>query len=116
MSRTRLLSVPLIGIAAMIIASEYVAETSVTAVINAPLATIRAPIEGTLTLAKSRLGSSVSEGEPLGEIEDSRADGARLHDLERTKTDLTAELEKTEQSLAMLKKAHADFAASASRY
>jgi len=36
MSRIRLLSVPLVGIAAMIIASKYVAETSVTAVINAP--------------------------------------------------------------------------------
>ena len=116
MSRLRLLSVPLVGVAAMIIASEYVAETSVTAVINAPLATIRAPIEGTLTLVKSGLGSPVSQGEPLGEIEDSRANGTRLYDLERTKTDLLAELAKTEQSLATLKKAHADFAASASRY
>ncbi len=116
MSKVRLLSVPLVGVAAMIIASEYVAETSVTAVINAPLAASRAPIEGTLTLAKSRLGSSVSQGEPLGEVEDSRADCTRLHDLERTKTDLKAELAKTEQSLAMSKKAHADFAASATRY
>jgi len=70
MSRVRLLSVPFVGVAARIIASEDVAESSVTAVINAPLATIRAPIEGTLTLAKSRLGISVSQGEPFGEIED----------------------------------------------
>ncbi len=116
MSKLRLLSVPLIGIAAMIIASEYISETSVTAVVNAPLATIRAPIEGTLTLAKSSLGSLVSQGEPLGEIEDLRADSSRLRDLERTKTGLTAELAKIEQSLATSKKAHADFATSAARY
>jgi multidrug resistance efflux pump len=116
MSRIRLLSVPLVGIAAMIIASESIAESSVMAVINASLATIRPPIEGTLTLAKSRLRSSFSQGEPLGEIDDSRADGTRLHDLERTTTDLTAELAKTEQCLAMSKTAHVDFGASASRY
>jgi len=116
MSRMRLLSLPLVGIAAMIIASESIAESSVMAIINASLATIRPPIEGTLTLAKSRLRSSLSQGEPLGEFDDSRADGTWLHDLERPTTDLTAELAKTEQSLAMSKKAHVDFAASASRY
>jgi multidrug resistance efflux pump len=116
MSRIWLLSFPLVGVAAMIIASESVAQTSVAAVIDAPLATIRAPIQGTLTLAKSRLGSSVSQGEPLGEIANSRAEGTRLPDLERTKTDLTAELAKIEQSLATSKGTHADFAASASRY
>ena len=47
MSRIRLLSVPLVGVAAMIIASEYLAEPSVTAA----LATIRAPVEGACTLA-----------------------------------------------------------------
>ena len=110
----RLLSLTLLGVATIIIASEYVAETSVTAVIDDPLATIRAPVEGTLPLAKPRLARSVPQGEPLGEIEDSR--GAQLHDLERAKTHLTAEPAKTEQSLAMSKKAHANFAASASRY
>jgi hypothetical protein len=40
MSRIRLLSVPPVGIAAMIVASEHVAETSVTAINNAPLAPI----------------------------------------------------------------------------
>ncbi len=51
MSRVRLLSVPLVGVAAIIIACEAIAETSVTPDINAPLATIQALIEGTLTLA-----------------------------------------------------------------
>ena len=41
MSKLRLISLPIIGIAVVAIAGEYVADRSVAAVVNAPLAVIR---------------------------------------------------------------------------
>ncbi len=80
MSRIRLLSVPLVGVAAMIIAGECVAEPSVAAA----LATIRAPIEGACTLVNEGRIQNVANldharsGSSRMWLKDLSGDGARL--------------------------------------
>jgi multidrug resistance efflux pump len=57
--------------------------TSVEAIVNAPLITLRSPIDGELASTVLSVGASYAPGTPIVKISDRRADRARLDDLRR---------------------------------
>lgn len=67
-----------------VVVGEQMAGTSVDAVINAQVATLRAPVNGELTLQPRRLGAKLTPGEVLGRISDPRPSDDRVLDLGRT--------------------------------
>jgi len=67
--------------------------TSAEAVVNARLVTVRAPIDGTVTVPRSvsGVGETITSNEPLLEIKNPRADRSQLDDLQRQIARLKAE-------------------------
>jgi len=67
--------------------------TSAEAVVNARLVTVRAPIDGTVTVQRSitGVGETITSNEPLLNIKNPRADRSQLDDLRRQVAGLEAE-------------------------
>ena len=84
----------LAGGAAYVIVGEQMAGTSADAVVNAQVVTVRAPVDGVLTLQVRGLGAKISAGEPIGRVEDPRPDETRLTDLRRALAATEADLER----------------------
>ncbi len=84
--------------------------TSAQATINARLINLRAPIDGTASvLAPSiAVGTLVKPGEPLLQIDNSRASRQRLDDLRRSVNELRSETGAREKRLAQLKDIQVD--------
>lgn len=80
-----------------IIVGEHLAGVSANATVNARLTTIRAPIDGTLTLTYDRIGSVIRRRGRLGEIRNDRADTTRLADLSNRRAGLQTELQKIQR-------------------
>lgn len=77
-----LLGLAVLLVAVWILVGEQLAGVSADAVVNARLTSVRAPVAGTVILDPLSLGARVRAGDSLGSIEDQRADGVRLDDLE----------------------------------
>jgi multidrug resistance efflux pump len=69
---------------AYVIVGEQMAGISADAVINAQVVTVRAPVDGELTLQVRNLGARLGQGEAIGRLEDPRPDATRLVDLRRS--------------------------------
>lgn len=67
-----------------IVVGEQMSGVSANAVVNAQVLTVRAPIDGELSLVTRALGARLAGSEVLGTITDPRPDEARLVDLRRT--------------------------------
>jgi multidrug resistance efflux pump len=67
-----------------VVIGEQMAGTSADAVINAQVTTLRAPVNGDLTLEIHRLGARFSRGEVVGRVSDPRPADERVVDLART--------------------------------
>lgn len=88
------------GIAGCIVLAEGVAVVSSDAVVNARVAVVRAPIDGQLALQPRAIGERVRRGETLGALTDSRADEARLLDLERVASALDTDIGRIQAQIA----------------
>lgn len=76
----------LIGLLAVVVAlwvilGEQMSGASVSAVVNAPVVTIRAPVAGQLEMPTRQLGARVAKGEVLADLQDPLVDRVRLNDL-----------------------------------
>lgn len=80
--------------AAYVIVGEQMAGISADAVVNAQVVTVRAPVDGVLTLQLRGLGARVGAGEPIGRVEDPRPDETRLTDLRRALATAEADLDR----------------------
>lgn len=80
-----------------VVVGEHLVGVSADATVNARLTTLRAPIDGTLSLTVKKIGARLSKGERLGEVEDNRADTTRLADLQRIEASLRADANKIEK-------------------
>jgi multidrug resistance efflux pump len=83
--------------------------SSMEAVVNARLVSLRAPIEGVVENADltPTIGAAAPKGRPLLRISDSRADRARLDDLQRLVDQAEAERPVIAKRLSRLKEIHA---------
>jgi multidrug resistance efflux pump len=85
--------------------------TSVEAIVNAPLITLRSPIDGEIAATSNPLavGASYAPGTPIAKIIDRRADRARLDDLRRMIGQLEDERPTLQAKLANATALHAEF-------
>jgi multidrug resistance efflux pump len=85
--------------------------TSVEAIVNAPLITLRSPIDGEIAATPDVLavGTSFSPGTPIAKIVDRRADRARLDDLRRMIGQLEDERTSLQAKLASASALRAEF-------
>jgi multidrug resistance efflux pump len=81
---------------------ERMAGTSADATVNARIMTLRAPIEGTVSLFVRDVGARVEAHQMVAEIFDSRYDNVRLLELERGQSALKTDLERTKAQLQAL--------------
>ena len=102
--------------AGFVIAGEHLSGTSADAVINARLTTVRAPTAGRLTLEHRLLGSSVTEGEQLGSINDPLVDNVHLNELIREKAFVAAEIDRLTNMIAAIEQSISDLQARSERY
>jgi multidrug resistance efflux pump len=107
---------PLLAISLYVMVGEHMAGVSADATLNARVTTLRAPIEGELTLRVRMIGARVSAQEALGEISDVRVDAGRLADLKRTETNLEADLARVMQMRQVIAKAREEASAYADGY
>lgn len=103
MKYTRLI----IGVAAIlvtlwVIIGEQMTAASANAVVNAPVATLRSPIAGTLELQAHALGARLSQNELLATVTDTRADTTRLADLQLELETLDAGINRIQAQIAAL--------------
>jgi multidrug resistance efflux pump len=77
------LGAALIAIAAATTYQQVLVRVSREAVINARVATIRAPMDGIVRTASAAPGRAVQAGAPIGDIEDPTADDARVFQLQQ---------------------------------
>jgi multidrug resistance efflux pump len=89
------------------IVGEQLAGTSASAVVNAQVTVLRAPIDGEVTFAIRRLGTRLEPGERLASVTDPRPEEARLTDLRRTAAFAASELRRLEDLAEVLAEAHA---------
>lgn len=94
------LGLALVAVAGYIIVGERLAGTSADAVVNARVATVRAPIDGELDLSVRGLGARLSANAAIGAIVDPRPDEIRLILLQREEADIGAEIERLERQLS----------------
>ncbi|HXF53674.1 MAG TPA: HlyD family efflux transporter periplasmic adaptor subunit [Hyphomicrobiaceae bacterium] len=107
-----------IGLALVVIvgwgpAQRLMQTTSVEAVVNARLVTLRTPIEGQVIAAQARLtvGATVAAGTPLLTIVNSRADRTRLDELRRLVERLEHDRQLLRAKLESARALHTEFAA-----
>jgi multidrug resistance efflux pump len=99
-----------------ILLGEYLAGVSTTAMVNARLIVIRAPIDGKIILRNSHSGARIGESEIIGEIINDRANTARLSELQRAEATLEADLERAEKLRSSLVAARDSFSVHAANY
>src|SRR3954454_10452183 len=104
-----LLGLVLAGAAAYVLVGEQLAGVSTDAVINAQVTTVRAPIDGELSLKVGTLGARLRAGELVATVTDPRPDDTRLVDIQRTVLQVTADLERLKQLHAGLVSTRSDF-------
>lgn len=93
----------LTSVGAYVVIGEHMAGVSAGAEINARLATIRAPISGSLSLRTAGIGSRVWPDQIIATIDDERVDTSRLADLRQAASSLSAENKRIETQQANLK-------------
>lgn len=81
---------------------EQMSGVSADAVVNAQVVTVRAPVDGELTLATRALGARLDPNEVLGSLLDPRPDETRLVDLRRTLASTEADLVRLEDLVRAL--------------
>ncbi|MBC7820982.1 MAG: HlyD family efflux transporter periplasmic adaptor subunit [Planctomycetaceae bacterium] len=86
------LGAALVATAAYVIVGEQVAGVSADAVVNAQLLTLRAPIDGQVSLRLRELGTRLTAGELVATLTDPRPDETRLIDLQRGAEQVSVEL------------------------
>ncbi|WP_243368722.1 HlyD family secretion protein [Microvirga solisilvae] len=99
-----------------IIVGEYLSGTSADATINAQTSVLRAPIEGTAEFSVRNIGARVAPEETVARIVDSRFDDARLIDLERSRSNLEADLTRLKAQAAAVEEARKILQAQAQSY
>ena len=103
-----------LAVAAVVVwfpAQRLLQTTSVEAVVNARTLTLRAPIEGIVSLAPVNLavGATFAAGTPLLRITDSRADRSRFDDLQRLQERTESETAALKTRLESIQQMHAEF-------
>src|SRR5438105_14224680 len=73
----------LLGVGALTTYQQVVVRVSREAVINARIASVRAPMDGIVKTATTIPGRAVQAGTPIGNIEDPMADDARVFQLQQ---------------------------------
>ncbi len=111
----------LLGVAAILLAlyaivGEQLAGTSASAVVNAQVAILRAPIDGEVDFAVRSLGTRLEAGEQIATITDPRPDGERLADMEHGARVAEVELRRIEALIAVLVETHQDYDRQAEAY
>ncbi|SDB74746.1 HlyD family efflux transporter periplasmic adaptor subunit [Belnapia rosea] len=95
------------GGATYAIAGEQLAGTSADATINAQLVTLRAPIDGELTLAVRGLGTQIGANEQVAAITDPRPEETRLLDLQRSAMEVESDRDRLSQLFTRLSESRA---------
>jgi multidrug resistance efflux pump len=98
------------------IVGEQLAGTSASAVINAQVTVLRAPLDGEVNFAVRGLGTRLDAGEAVAAVVDPRPDDARLVELERAAGAAEAELQRLEDLAAVLSDSHRRFERQAEAY
>jgi multidrug resistance efflux pump len=98
------------------IVGEQLAGTSASAVINAQVTVLRAPLDGEVNFAVRGLGTRLDAGEAVAAVTDPRPDDARLVELERAAGAAEAELQRLEDLAAVLTDSHRRFERQAEAY
>jgi multidrug resistance efflux pump len=103
-----------LAVAAVVVwfpAQRLLQTTSVEAVVNARTLTLRAPIDGIISLAPVNLvvGTTFAAGTPLLRIANSRADRSRFDDLHRLQERTEAESSALKTRLESIQQMHAEF-------
>ncbi|WP_207538713.1 HlyD family secretion protein [Sabulicella rubraurantiaca] len=96
------LGVALAAMAGYVIVGEQMAGVSSNAVVNAQVITLRAPVDGELTLTTRSLGARLGSGEVVASITDPRPDESRLVDLRRALDAAESELRRLEDMTSAL--------------
>jgi multidrug resistance efflux pump len=95
---------------------ERMAGASADATVNARIITLRAPIEGTVSLPVRNVGARVEAQQTVAEIFDSRYDTVRLLELERAQGTLRTDLERAKEQLRALTSAREQLQGQSSGY
>ncbi|MBU8537496.1 HlyD family secretion protein [Falsiroseomonas tokyonensis] len=98
------------------IVGEQLAGTSASAVVNAQVTVLRAPLDGEVSFAVRSLGTRLDAGEPVASVIDPRPDDLRLVELERAAGLAAAELRRLQHLRAALNEALAGYERQASAY
>ncbi|NMJ42444.1 HlyD family efflux transporter periplasmic adaptor subunit [Roseomonas sp. JC162] len=99
-----------------VIVGEQMAGVSADAVVNAQVVTVRAPVDGIISLQVRTLGTRVTAEEPLGNITDPRPDELRLTDLRQTLAHAETDLRRIEDLINALVASRAAYAQQAEDY
>ena len=99
-----------------VVVGERLAGTSADATVNARIVSVRAPIDGAVTLLARDLGTRVEAQQNVAEIFDTRHDTARLLELERGQSQLETDLKRVKAQLTALSQASDQLQQQASRY
>src|ERR1700736_6077013 len=110
------LGAALLGVGALTTYQQVVVRVSREAVINARVASVRAPMDGIVKTATTTPGRAVQAGAPIGDIEDPMADDARVFQLQQDTHANEREREALSRRLADLERARADADAQAEAF
>lgn len=106
----------LVGAGLYVIVGEQMAGVSADAVVNAQVVTVRAPVDGVISLQVRNLGTRVVADEPLGTITDPRPDELRLTDLRQTLAHAETDLRRLEDLINALVASRTAYARQAEDY
>ncbi len=98
------------------IVGEQLAGTSASAVINAQVTVLRAPLDGEVAFAVRGLGTRLDAGEAVATVVDPRPDDARVVELERAASAAEAEQQRLEELASVLSESHRRFERQAEAY
>ncbi|WP_181708559.1 HlyD family secretion protein [Chthonobacter rhizosphaerae] len=99
-----------------ILVGEYFAGTSADATLNSRVTSVRAPIQGEVSLAVRAIGARIKRGELVADIADSRFDTARLIDLEHQRDETRIERERVASQTATITTARDGFLSQLAAY
>lgn len=105
-----------VGAGLYVIVGEQMAGVSADAVVNAQIVTVRAPVDGVISLQVRTLGTRIAAEEPLGTITDPRPDELRLTDLRQTLTHAETDLRRLEDLITALVASRSAYARQADDY
>jgi multidrug resistance efflux pump len=110
------LGIAIVAVGLYVVIGEQFSGTSADAVINAQVLTLRAPIDGQISLTVHTLGARISANELLATLVDPRPDDARLVDLQRASAQTMNELKRLKDRSAALIAARVDYQRQADSY